>query len=452
MRLASGTLWPIPVTLAVPDDLATTPGSEFALRDAKHEILAVLRVEDVFEWDRRREAERVLGKADPAHPLVGEMERWGARCVSGPLRVLRLPQHVDFRDLRLTPVRGPGAPRGARPPGRRGVPDAEPDAPEPRGADEAGRGRVRRDAPDSPRRRPDEAGRRRPHHARPGLHGARPGSTTTRRARSSRSSRSRCGWRARAKPSSTPSSGGTTARTASSSGGTTRGRAPAPTESPSSARTTRRRCSRRHADEIGVANGPVPRDGLPPRRGPLRGGRPPAEGGADALDLRDAGPGRLPREGEGPAGLVHAARDGRHPPPDVAAEGGAGLLRLVHRALGLREVDDRRARRGPPPRAGAPRHAPGRRRREDASLEGAGLFPRGPRHEHPPHRVRRLRDRPPQRRRGLRRDQPLPPDARRVPGDGGRRAASSRSSSTRRSTSAKRATRRGCTRRRGPES
>jgi sulfate adenylyltransferase len=103
MRLADGTLWPIPVTLTVPDDLAAIPGSEIALRDAKHEILAVLAVREIWAWDRRREAVAVLGKADPAHPLVREMEGWGARCVSGPLRMLRLPQHVDFRDLRLTP-------------------------------------------------------------------------------------------------------------------------------------------------------------------------------------------------------------------------------------------------------------------------------------------------------------------------------------------------------------
>jgi sulfate adenylyltransferase len=103
MRLASGTLWPIPVTLTLPGDFPVSLDAEIALRDAKHEILAVLTVTETFPWDRRREAERVVGKADPAHPLVREMERWGPRCVSGPLRVLRLPKHVDFRELRLTP-------------------------------------------------------------------------------------------------------------------------------------------------------------------------------------------------------------------------------------------------------------------------------------------------------------------------------------------------------------
>ena len=103
MRLAGGTLWPIPVTLAVPGDVPLSLDLEIALRDAKHEILAVLTVREIFEWDRRHEAACVLGKADPAHSLVREMEGWGPRCVSGPLRILRLPQHVDFRELRLTP-------------------------------------------------------------------------------------------------------------------------------------------------------------------------------------------------------------------------------------------------------------------------------------------------------------------------------------------------------------
>ena len=104
MRLADGTLWPIPVTLAPPDDVPLALDAEIALRDAKHEILAVLTVREIYEPDRRLEAAAVLGKADPAHPLVREMEGWGRRRVSGPIRVLRLPQHVDFRDLRLTPA------------------------------------------------------------------------------------------------------------------------------------------------------------------------------------------------------------------------------------------------------------------------------------------------------------------------------------------------------------
>lgn len=104
LRLADGTFWPIPVTLPVPDETPVSPGRELVLRNTRQDILAVLEVQEVFGWDRRREAVCVLGKSDPAHPLFQEMQRWGKRLVSGPLRVVQLPQRLDFRDLRLTPV------------------------------------------------------------------------------------------------------------------------------------------------------------------------------------------------------------------------------------------------------------------------------------------------------------------------------------------------------------
>ncbi|HUP19401.1 MAG TPA: adenylyltransferase, partial [Gemmatimonadota bacterium] len=72
MRLDDGHLFPIPITLPVADDAAVEPGREIALRDSKNELLAVLSVEEVFEWDRAREAEDVYGTTDPRHPLVAE--------------------------------------------------------------------------------------------------------------------------------------------------------------------------------------------------------------------------------------------------------------------------------------------------------------------------------------------------------------------------------------------
>jgi sulfate adenylyltransferase len=104
MRLADGQIFPIPVTLPVDRDAPVRLDSEIALRDQKNEILAVLRVEEIFDWDRNEEARRVFGTNDPRHPLVAEMHRWGARLVSGQLRVIQTPHHNDFRELRLTPA------------------------------------------------------------------------------------------------------------------------------------------------------------------------------------------------------------------------------------------------------------------------------------------------------------------------------------------------------------
>ncbi len=102
MRLADGTLFPIPVTLPLDDDVAIAAGDEVALRGAHNEILAVMTVEEVF--DRRAdEAERVAGTNDTRHPLVAEMAGWGRRAVSGPLRVIDVGGPRDFRELRRTP-------------------------------------------------------------------------------------------------------------------------------------------------------------------------------------------------------------------------------------------------------------------------------------------------------------------------------------------------------------
>ncbi len=104
MRLAGGHLFPIPVPLPVDDDAPVREGSDVALRNSKNELLAVLSVEEIYEWDRREVAGEVLGTLDPRHPMVAEMEEWGRRFVSGPLRVLRLPSRYDFQDLRMTPA------------------------------------------------------------------------------------------------------------------------------------------------------------------------------------------------------------------------------------------------------------------------------------------------------------------------------------------------------------
>jgi sulfate adenylyltransferase len=101
MRLADGTLWPIPVTLPVPDDAYIAVGDAIALRSAQNEILAVMTVEEVYE---RIDETPVFGTRDTRHPLVAEIQSWGRRCISGPLRVVSTATPWDFRELRRTPA------------------------------------------------------------------------------------------------------------------------------------------------------------------------------------------------------------------------------------------------------------------------------------------------------------------------------------------------------------
>src|ERR1041385_3782536 len=81
MRLADGTLFPIPITLPVSKNLNLSEGVEIALADERNDLLAIMHVEEIYEWDRDAAAKLVLGTADPRHPLVAEMQGWGEVCV-----------------------------------------------------------------------------------------------------------------------------------------------------------------------------------------------------------------------------------------------------------------------------------------------------------------------------------------------------------------------------------
>jgi sulfate adenylyltransferase len=108
MHLASGVLWPMPITLDVKEDFAKTlkPGSsKIALRDPEGVMLAVLHVADVWQPDRKAEAESVFKSTSSAHPgadyVMNKANPW---YVGGRLEGAQLPSHYDFRSLRPTPA------------------------------------------------------------------------------------------------------------------------------------------------------------------------------------------------------------------------------------------------------------------------------------------------------------------------------------------------------------
>ncbi|HSY52022.1 MAG TPA: bifunctional sulfate adenylyltransferase/adenylylsulfate kinase [Thermoanaerobaculia bacterium] len=104
MRLGDGTLWPMPITLSADGGAYVALDRDVVLRSARNEILAIVTVEEIYEWDRNEAAARIAGTTDRKHPLVAEMERWGRFNISGRLRVLALPTPPDFRELRRTPA------------------------------------------------------------------------------------------------------------------------------------------------------------------------------------------------------------------------------------------------------------------------------------------------------------------------------------------------------------
>ncbi|MEA3439212.1 MAG: bifunctional sulfate adenylyltransferase/adenylylsulfate kinase [Chloroflexota bacterium] len=104
MRLTDGTLFPIPIALPVDEDALPSWGEQITLSDARNNTIAVMQIEEVYQWDLQREARLVLGTTDPRHPLISEMGQWGKVYVSGELKVIDLPRNHDFKDLRLTPA------------------------------------------------------------------------------------------------------------------------------------------------------------------------------------------------------------------------------------------------------------------------------------------------------------------------------------------------------------
>ncbi len=107
MLLPRGTLWPLPITLDVPEDLASRlrPGQKLALRDPEGVLLAALTVDDAWKLDKNAEAVAVYGTTSTAHPGVAYLrDRAHSHCVGGKLEGLQLPVHYDFRDVRRTPA------------------------------------------------------------------------------------------------------------------------------------------------------------------------------------------------------------------------------------------------------------------------------------------------------------------------------------------------------------
>lgn len=104
MRLPSGHLFPIPLPLPVNGDAGLHLDRDIALRNVKNELLGILTVEEIYEWDVSEVSQKVFGTTDPKHPLVAEMQRWGRLNISGRLSLLPSPPYYDFQDLRLTPL------------------------------------------------------------------------------------------------------------------------------------------------------------------------------------------------------------------------------------------------------------------------------------------------------------------------------------------------------------
>lgn len=106
MRLANGSLWPIPITLDITKEFADKIRSEekITLRDKEGFALAVLTISDVWTPDLEQEAISVYDTMDTAHPAVNFLLNIGNRIyVGGSLEGISYPHHFDYQNDRHTP-------------------------------------------------------------------------------------------------------------------------------------------------------------------------------------------------------------------------------------------------------------------------------------------------------------------------------------------------------------
>ncbi|WP_443070179.1 bifunctional sulfate adenylyltransferase/adenylylsulfate kinase [Sulfitobacter sp.] len=106
MRLADGSLWPIPITLDVSEEFSVKLeiGQDIALRDQEGVILATMTVTDSWVPNKALEAEKVFGADDDAHPAVNYLHNQAGKVyLGGPITGIQQPVHYDFKARRDTP-------------------------------------------------------------------------------------------------------------------------------------------------------------------------------------------------------------------------------------------------------------------------------------------------------------------------------------------------------------
>lgn len=106
MRLDDGTVWPIPITLSPPNDVAQRieAGQQVALRDAAGRVLAILTVAEKFRHDKNLEIPSVYRTEDAAHPGVAQVQAQGDWCLGGQVDVVTPNPDPEFPQFRKTPA------------------------------------------------------------------------------------------------------------------------------------------------------------------------------------------------------------------------------------------------------------------------------------------------------------------------------------------------------------
>lgn len=106
MRLSNGELFPVPIVLAVNNNLASKMdiGTNLKLKDETGILIAELQIEEIYEPNLEDECKYVLGSNDSSHPYHEIiMNNKNSKYLSGELKKIQLPIHYDFSEIRMSP-------------------------------------------------------------------------------------------------------------------------------------------------------------------------------------------------------------------------------------------------------------------------------------------------------------------------------------------------------------
>ena len=106
MRLSTGELFPIPITLDVGKQFSeqVSIGEKIILREKEGFKIATMIIDSIWEPNLYEEAKLVYGTNDQHHPAVNYMFNIGHRVyIGGEIKKISMPNHYDYRQYRLSP-------------------------------------------------------------------------------------------------------------------------------------------------------------------------------------------------------------------------------------------------------------------------------------------------------------------------------------------------------------
>jgi sulfate adenylyltransferase len=105
MRLPDGLAWSLPITLSASKDFARrAEGRRVTLADEYGLPVAVMQVEEAFEYDKETEASLVYRTTESAHPGVAALYGQEEVLLGGPVSVLRRAEQTQFVEHRRDPA------------------------------------------------------------------------------------------------------------------------------------------------------------------------------------------------------------------------------------------------------------------------------------------------------------------------------------------------------------